>query len=110
MHIEELTAIVRNIRNHRNEVDGKLKAAEQELADALCPFKTGDRISSDSLKEIWEFCWCRLSYDDDSVNLFGKRVKKDGTPGKDVRQIWNWNKDIRLATVEDEARVFGAKK
>ena len=63
----------------------KRKKVEEEIALLVCPFDIGNHISNG--KDSWMIAYINYnSYG--SFRMYGKKLKKDGTPGKSIRELY----------------------
>jgi hypothetical protein len=72
----------------------------QQLAEMNTAFKVGDRVTYEGAKCVWVLTAIKPGYRDEP-KYFGSKIKKDGTPGVNVNEIWQaWGKKFVLAEHE----------
>ena len=68
-------------------IEEQLANVKQEIAEKLCPFEVGDRVFYKKTgHEI-----TKIFYRYGDYEMLGCKIKKDGTPGKQERTIYEWN-------------------
>lgn len=87
------------ISNAEDELRKQRKAVEKEIAEAACPFALGERVNNgkeDYFVDRIDFQGWKPYYE-----LFGKKIKKDGTPYKQAVRIYRWGQN-EITKVETE--------
>ena len=75
----------------------KLSAVRQKIAEASTFLRVGDTVKYKD--ELWALELIRPGYKDDA-KFFGRKLKKDGTPGGVTREMWfidDQNKPVKVS-------------
>ena len=59
----------------------------QQIAASKTDIKVGDRAKLEGTDVVWEIAAIRAGWTNDPV-YYGRKIKKDGTPGARVLEIW----------------------
>ena len=84
-----------------NSLGEEREAIRQKIAELSTPLKVGDRVTFDGAKDIWELREIKPGYGDGtSPKYFGAKLKKDGTPGASVFELYMvpYGKELRVVT------------
>lgn len=90
-------ALRKEIDDLQTEINIKrntLRTIENGIASIKCPFKIGDKITNG--KE--QYFLSKITYESygQGYKLYGHKILKDGSSGKLERDIWTWNREIKL--------------
>lgn len=80
--LAELNATINVLSAERDEVRNQIAQLNSKL-------KVGDRVTYLGATWVWEVLAIRPGYTDGSTpRLMAARIKKDGTPGAQVNELW----------------------
>ena len=82
------------LKTRITELDAQIKALSEEraklrqqLAEMQTTLKIGDLVTYEGAKHVWELREIKPGYGNEP-KYFGAKLKKDGTPGLHVGEIW----------------------
>jgi hypothetical protein len=79
--IAELDAQIKILSEERGQL-------RQQLAEMQTTLKVGDLVTYEGAKHVWELREIKPGYGSEP-KYFGAKLKKDGTPGLHVGEIWH---------------------
>ena len=92
MNVEKLLLEIKKHENIISESSEFVRETEQNIADFLCPFKTGERVLDNKgvavIINSVSFC----SYSKSRYEFDIKKIKKDGTPFRYRSHAYNQEK------------------
>ena len=93
--ITEITSRLSELGSQINLLSAERNVLRYERAELQSHFKVGDRVTYEGAKHVWEVsCVAPGSAD---PKIYGKKIKKDGTPGKLEQWIYSSRGPIILA-------------
>lgn len=75
-------------------------ALRQQLAEAQTDIKVGDRVKLEGTNMVWKIDSIRPGYSNEP-KYFGRKIKKDGTPGVQVHEVWQVGFSRKLEVIRD---------
>ena len=98
-----------NLKARIAELDEQIKTLAEEraqlkqrLAEMQTTLKVGDRVTYEGAKAVWELTAIKPGYENEP-RYFGAKIKKDGTPGANVGEIWQVPYGKRLVVVNEQS-------
>lgn len=101
--------MINELKNRLSIIDAKIEALSLEridvraqIAQLSTTLKVGDRVTYEGAKDVWELREIKPGYAvDRTPKFFGSKIKKDGSPGSVVGEIWQvpYGKELILTPV-----------
>lgn len=99
---QELQDMLCSLRHQKQECYDKIAKINQALAERAATFRRGDRVGSNVASGEWEITDIRAVWDS-RPTYFGKKIKKDGTPGSREVEIFSpYRKQTDLVEASNE--------
>lgn len=86
--MERLKARITEFNAQINVLSEERGQLMQQLAEMQTTLKVGDLVTYEGAKDVWELRKIKPGYRSEP-KYFGAKLKKDGTPGLHVGEIWN---------------------
>ena len=96
MDIEAMKAELLELNKQAEELDKKRRELRQQIANAKALFSVGDRVTYDGAKHVWQIAGIEAGYSNEPKYI-GAKIKKDGTPGAMLGEIWTPYKAVLRA-------------
>ena len=97
-----LQARLTELRDQIRERSDEARRIKQALAERAATVRVGDRVTWQGGSDVWEITAIRPGFGNDP-KYFGKKIKKDGTPGVRIVEMWRaYGKDLILVEANNE--------
>lgn len=95
--MELLEARVQELDSQINELTAERHKLRQQIAELMTPFKVGDMVHQNKgvTFQITRICYGYLN----KPELFGARIKKDGTPSIASSRLYEWGEKDKIRLV-----------
>jgi len=97
MDIEAMKSELREMKMQSNDLRKKIAELSQKIAEAQAKFKTGDRVTYDGSKHVWQIVYIGADHRDEPKYI-GNKIKKNGEPAVRNEEIFHpFKSELHLA-------------
>jgi len=92
---DKIAARIRELRGEREKIDQRIRELSQQLAEMSTEFKVGERVIY--CGDEFELSAIRPEFNPRNPDLYGRKIKRDGTPSIAERRLYGGHKMLTRA-------------